>query len=158
MTATEILRRLQSLSSAASVAGMARFGIRSHKVYGVSLPELKGIAPSGRDHILAEKLWSSGVHEARLVACFVENPAEVTPRQMERWARDFDNWAVRRLLSASVCQSSLRIPEGRNMVRPGPGVSQTSQVFDDSCLCRTRQRSKRLSISELASIGRERFD
>ena len=95
MTATEILRRLQSLSNAANVAGMARFGIRSGKVYGVSLPEVKRIArQAGRDHVLAKKLWSSGVHEARLVACFIENPAEVTPRQMERWARDFDNWAV----------------------------------------------------------------
>jgi 3-methyladenine DNA glycosylase AlkD len=76
VTATEILRRLQSLSNAANVAGMARFGIRSGKVYGVSLPEVKRIArQAGRDHVLAKKLWSSGVHEARLVACFIENPA-----------------------------------------------------------------------------------
>ena len=95
MTATEILRHLQSLSNSDNVAGMARFGIQAKKVYGVPLPQLKRIArQAGKDHRLAQELWSSGAHEARLVACFVEDPAEVTRRQMERWAADFDNWAV----------------------------------------------------------------
>jgi 3-methyladenine DNA glycosylase AlkD len=74
---------------------MARFGIHAKKVYGISLPDLKRLARQiGKDHLLAQELWSSGAHEARLLACFVENPAEVTRRQMERWAGDFDNWAV----------------------------------------------------------------
>ena len=95
MTATEILQHLQSLSNSDNVAGMARFGIHAKKVYGISLPDLKRLARQiGKDHLLAQELWSSGAHEARLLACFVENPAEVTRRQMERWAGDFDNWAV----------------------------------------------------------------
>ena len=74
---------------------MARFGIHARKVYGIPLPQLKRIARQvGKDHPLAQELWSSGAHEARLLACFIENPAEVTRRQMERWAGDFDNWAV----------------------------------------------------------------
>jgi 3-methyladenine DNA glycosylase AlkD len=28
------------------------------------------------------------------VACFIENPGEVTRRQTDRWVSDFDNWAV----------------------------------------------------------------
>jgi 3-methyladenine DNA glycosylase AlkD len=95
VTATEILHRLQSLSNPANVAGMARYGIHAKKVYGISLPELKRLARHvGKDHHLAQALWSSGAHEARLLACFVENPAEVTRRQMDLWASDFDNWAV----------------------------------------------------------------
>ena len=74
---------------------MARFGIHASKVYGVSLPELKRLARQiGKDHLLAQKLWPSGAHEARLLACFIEDPAAVTTRQMDRWVRDFDNWAV----------------------------------------------------------------
>lgn len=74
---------------------MTRFGIRAKRVYGVSLPHLTRIArQAGKDHLLAQELWSSGAHEARLVDCFIENPAEVTSRQMDRWAGDFDNWAV----------------------------------------------------------------
>jgi 3-methyladenine DNA glycosylase AlkD len=95
VTATEILQHLQSLSNSDNVAGMARFGIYAKTVYGVSLPHLKRLARQiGKDHLLAQELWSSGAHEARLLACFIENPGEVTRRQMDRWASDFDNWAV----------------------------------------------------------------
>jgi len=74
---------------------MARFGIHAKKVYGISLPHLKHLARQiGKDHLLAQELWSSGAHEARLLACLIEDPAEVSRRQMERWAGDFDNWAV----------------------------------------------------------------
>src|SRR5262245_19473856 len=95
MTATEVLQHLQSLANPDSAAGVARFGIRSKKVYGVSLPQLKRIArKAGKDHRLARELWSSGIYEARLVAFLVENPVDVRTRQMDRWAADFDNWAI----------------------------------------------------------------
>jgi 3-methyladenine DNA glycosylase AlkD len=95
VTATEVLQHLHSLSNPDNVAGMARFGIHAKTVYGVSLPHLKRLARQiGKDHLLAQELWSSGAHEARLLACFIENPGEVTRRQMDRWASDFDNWAV----------------------------------------------------------------
>ena len=48
----------------------------------------------GRDHDLALALWDSGWYEARMLACFVDEPERVTPAQMDRWARDFDNWAI----------------------------------------------------------------
>jgi len=95
VTTIEILQHLQSLSNSDNVAGMARFGIHVGKVYGIPLPQLKRLARQvGMDHLLAQELWSSGAHEARLLACFIEKPAAVTRRQMERWASDFDNWAV----------------------------------------------------------------
>ena len=95
VTAPEILRYLQSLSNPDNVAGMARFGIQAVQVYGVPLLQLKKLARQvGRDHRLAQELWRSGVYEARVVAFFVDDPAKVTGRQMDRWARDFDNWAV----------------------------------------------------------------
>ena len=40
------------------------------------------------------ELWASGVHEARILATIVDEPARVTRRQMDRWARDFDSWDV----------------------------------------------------------------
>ncbi len=74
---------------------MARFGIRSAKAYGISVPVLRKIARGiGKDHELAQGLWSSRVLEARILAAFVDEPLRVTEKQMERWVRDFDNWAV----------------------------------------------------------------
>ena len=48
----------------------------------------------GRDHALADSLWKTGVYEAQLLAAYVDDPARVTPAQMDRWCREFDNWAV----------------------------------------------------------------
>jgi 3-methyladenine DNA glycosylase AlkD len=33
------------------------------------------------------------VYEARMLVSFVGDPAKLTPAQMDRWCKDFDNWA-----------------------------------------------------------------
>jgi len=74
---------------------MARYGINVENAFGVSVPDLRKIAKRlGADHDLAPALWATGNHEARLLACFVDDPARVTKAQMEAWARDFDSWDV----------------------------------------------------------------
>ncbi len=91
----EILRRLGSLSNPEAVKGMMLFGIKSSKIYGVSAPNLRRIAKEiGRDHALADSLWSSGIYEARIIACMIDDAKKVTEEQLERWVRDFDSWAV----------------------------------------------------------------
>jgi 3-methyladenine DNA glycosylase AlkD len=94
-SAEEILSLLRSQANPANVAGMSRFGINPHNTLGVSIPTLRQIArQAGKSHTLAEELWSSGLHEARLLAAFVEDPKAVTEGQMERWVSDFDSWDV----------------------------------------------------------------
>lgn len=78
-----------------NVEGMARFGIRAKKVYGVSKPKLDAIARNiGINHALGLKLWETGIHDARILGVLISEPAQVTAAQMERWVRDFDNWDV----------------------------------------------------------------
>ncbi len=90
-----ILAELSSLGSEASRAGMARYGIEVEQAFGVSVYELRKLAKRlGTDHELALALWATGNHEARLLAVFVDDPALVTPEQMEAWAADFDSWDV----------------------------------------------------------------
>jgi 3-methyladenine DNA glycosylase AlkD len=48
----------------------------------------------GRNHELAAALWDTGWYEARMLTSFVDEPARVTPAQMDRWCRDFDNWGI----------------------------------------------------------------
>jgi 3-methyladenine DNA glycosylase AlkD len=72
-----------------------RYGIDAPKAFGVPVGVLQRQARRlGRDHALAAALWRTGWYEARLLAAFVDDPVLVTPRQMDRWARDFDNWAI----------------------------------------------------------------
>ena len=74
---------------------MARYAIVSDKVFGVSVSTIRQMARKlGRSHPLAAALWETGWYEARMLATFVDVPAEVTPGQMDRWAEDFDNWAI----------------------------------------------------------------
>ncbi len=88
-----ILAELQDMGSETNRAGMARYGINVDNAFGVSVYELRKIAKRlGTDHALALALWTTGNHEARLLACFVDDPAVVTEAQMEAWARDFDSW------------------------------------------------------------------
>lgn len=90
-----ILKQLKSLSNPEAVAGMARFGIDSNNTYGISIPTLRKMArDSGKNHSLALKLWSSGIHEARLLAGMIDSPEDVTEEQMESWVKDFNSWDV----------------------------------------------------------------
>ncbi|HEY1381287.1 MAG TPA: DNA alkylation repair protein [Gemmataceae bacterium] len=74
---------------------MPRYGIHTDRAFGVSVADVRRLAKQlGHDHGLAGALWDTGWYEARLLAAFVGEPARVTPAQMDRWCRDFDNWAV----------------------------------------------------------------
>ena len=96
MTRSEILQKLASRPDPGAVEGMARYGIVAKKVYGGwSTPALKKLAREiGRNHALAQQLWASEIHEARALATLIEEPEKVSKRQMDNWAKDFDNWAV----------------------------------------------------------------
>jgi 3-methyladenine DNA glycosylase AlkD len=90
-----LLAELRSLGSEEDRAGMARYGIEVKDAFGVSVYELRRIAKRlGTDHALALALWATGNHEARLLACFVDDPAQVDERQLESWAGDLDSWDV----------------------------------------------------------------
>lgn len=92
-SAEAVLAELRALGSETNRAGMARYGINTERAFGISIAVLRPIARRlKRDHALAAALWDSGWHEARLLAAFIDEPAKVSSRQMDRWAADFDSW------------------------------------------------------------------
>ena len=91
----EIIKKLKSLANPKNVEGMARFGINPNNTLGVSVPAVRDIAKKiGKNHKLAKQLWDSKIHEARLLAGFIDIPEEVTEKQMEKWVKDFDSWDI----------------------------------------------------------------
>lgn len=95
MEIDDIITRLKSLSNPKSVEGMARFGINPENTLGVSIPALRKMAKEiGRSHVLAQQLWDTGIHEARILAGMIDESEKVTEFQMEEWVRDFDSWDV----------------------------------------------------------------
>jgi 3-methyladenine DNA glycosylase AlkD len=90
-----VLAWLKKHSSASTREGMARYGIPAGNASGVSVADIRLLAKKlGRDHALALALWETGNYEARMLTPFIDEPARVTPSQMDRWCRDFDSWAI----------------------------------------------------------------
>jgi 3-methyladenine DNA glycosylase AlkD len=94
MNKDEVLRWLETRGSKRNVEGMARYGIRARRAFGVSMGTMRPLAKRLRgNHALALSLWKSGWFEARMLAALIDDPARVTEAQMNAWARDFENWA-----------------------------------------------------------------
>jgi 3-methyladenine DNA glycosylase AlkD len=91
----EVIQKLHLLANPENVKGMARYGISQKNNLGISIYHLRPLAKEiGKNHALALKLWDSQIHDARLLACFIDDPEKVTPDQMDAWAEDFDSWDI----------------------------------------------------------------
>jgi 3-methyladenine DNA glycosylase AlkD len=101
------LAALKQKATRATRDGMARYAIPSDNAYGVAMKDIKALgATLGRDQALAAALWTTGVYEARMLASFVGEPERLTPAVMDRWCRDFDNWAFCDALSFNLFDRS----------------------------------------------------
>ena len=95
MQVQDVLTKLKSLSNCKNKEGMAKFGINIDSALGVSIYTLRSIAKEiGMNHELAIQLWDSGIHEAKILASMIGEPARVTENLMENWVNDFDSWDV----------------------------------------------------------------
>jgi 3-methyladenine DNA glycosylase AlkD len=88
-----VVTELRRLGRRRNVEGMARYGIRAAKVFGVSKPKLDALARKiGKNHSLGLALWATGIQDAKILGGLISEPGRVTASQMELWVRDFDNW------------------------------------------------------------------
>jgi 3-methyladenine DNA glycosylase AlkD len=93
MDVDEVLKWLARKGTRSTILGMARYGIVAKHAFGVPMGTLLTLAKRlGKDHELSLALWDSGWYEARLLASLVGDPERVTSRQMDAWARSFENW------------------------------------------------------------------
>ena len=107
---------LERVATRRTREGMARYAIPSDRALGVPVGTVmkmgKALAPN---HALAQALWDTGIYEARFMASFVDDPAKVTSAQMDRWCREFDNWAV----CDTVCFKLFdRVPHAWSKIEP----------------------------------------
>ncbi|MAW85227.1 MAG: DNA alkylation repair protein [Phyllobacteriaceae bacterium] len=94
-TVESILHELASMESDRNKAGMARYGIRTDKAFGVPNSILRPMGRQiGRNHARALDLWETGWREARLLAAFTAEKRKLTRQQAESWAADFDSWEI----------------------------------------------------------------
>jgi 3-methyladenine DNA glycosylase AlkD len=95
MDVTQVINLLKQKATPGHLAGMQRFGINGATALGVNIPELRKLAKIiNKDHNLAQQLLDTGLHEARIMAGMIEDPALVTPQQIDAWTNDFNSWDV----------------------------------------------------------------
>lgn len=88
-----VIAELKSMGDPKAAAGMARYGITADRALGVSIPKLEGLARKiGKNRKLAEDLWLSAIHEARILACMIDEPHQISEAQLERRVKEFDSW------------------------------------------------------------------
>jgi 3-methyladenine DNA glycosylase AlkD len=91
MNLTQVMRELKAMGTAQNRKVYGRHGVGS-KMYGVSYANLGQLKKKIKsDHPLALKLWSSGNHDARILATMIAVPEEAKGGLLEVWAKDLDS-------------------------------------------------------------------
>jgi len=100
VTPGDVLDALRAEADASRLPRMARVGIETSHALGVSLPGIRKIAKkAGTDQRLAQTLWATEIHEARMVAALLADPTALSFRAMRAWAGDLDSWDVTDLVA-----------------------------------------------------------
>jgi 3-methyladenine DNA glycosylase AlkD len=94
-----IIAEMRAQGNPDSIESMRQFGINVEKGFGLRVPQIRAIArgvikASGRDQTLAEHLWRSGIHDARILATFIADPLKISRTTMDRWAADCNSWDI----------------------------------------------------------------
>ena len=93
----ETVRNIKRLSSARFKKQMReRFGIDTEFAVGTPVTQLRKLVKTlaHPDQELAESLWKTGIHEARILASMVADPTQMTREKLDAWVKDLNSWDV----------------------------------------------------------------
>ena len=104
----QTLAELEELGTAQNRKVYPRHGVKP-PLFGVSYANLRKLAKRlGVDHRLAEGLWSSGNHDARVLSTMVDDPGRVSARILRQRIGDVDNYVLADALASLAGRTSLR--------------------------------------------------
>jgi len=94
MTKTEAIKRLRAMGTAQNRKVYPRHGVKG-ELFGVSWADLGKLKKEIKaDQALAEGLWATGNHDARILATMIAEPAIMKAATLDAWARDLDNYVL----------------------------------------------------------------
>ena len=100
-----VMERLEAAGTAQNRKVYARHGA-AEPLFGVSYAELNKVAKAIKtDHVLAQQLWASGNHDARVLALRVADPSSLDEALAYRWLDDVDNYILAEGLGGLCAQS-----------------------------------------------------
>jgi len=107
MSVDEVLHTLEALGSEQARKTYRRHGVKE-PLYGVSYAELKKLAKKLKiNHDLAQSLWVSENHDARILALMVADPKQATDTLVDKWAGDLSDYVLTDALSAYVGKTAI---------------------------------------------------
>ena len=105
MNAKQALRELKSLGTAQNRKVYTRHGVEG-AMYGVSYASIYKLQKKiGVDQEVAEELWASGVHDARVLASMVADPERMNARSLQAWVKQLDNYVLCDAISGLAARS-----------------------------------------------------
>lgn len=115
--AQELVSRIKRHATPAFKEQMQkRFGIQTELAVGTPVTTLrllvKGVPRP--DQPLAEALWQTRVHEARIMASLLADPAQMTREKLDAWAQELNSWDICDLCCANLfarVKSPLKLAE-----------------------------------------------
>lgn len=110
MTTQEALAALAAAGSEQTRKTYARHGVKGD-MFGVSYATLGKLKRSIKsDQSLAQELWRSGNHDARVLATMIADPALCSMSLLSEWVSDLDNSVLAGALAGLASQTSFAQP------------------------------------------------
>jgi 3-methyladenine DNA glycosylase AlkD len=94
MRENEVMEQLEALGTEQTRKTYRRHGATG-EVFGVLYSELRKLQKRcGTDQQLADALWATGNHEARVLATMIAEPAAMTDAKLEEWVGQVDSYPL----------------------------------------------------------------
>src|SRR5690606_9859111 len=94
MQLDEVMAQLEALGTEQNRKTYARHGVKS-AMFGVSYANLDKLKKKIKvDHPLAEALWATGNHDARVLATKIADPQQPDLAHLQAWAHDLDSYVI----------------------------------------------------------------
>lgn len=90
----QILTDIKTHARPGAVENAALVGIKPKSTYlGVPVRRLRRLAEEiGQNSLMANALWVTNIHDARILASMIADPGSMSGKQMDKWASEFDSW------------------------------------------------------------------
>lgn len=103
--AEELVNRIKRHATPAFKKQMqTRFGIQTEYAVGTSVTTLRLLVKGlpRPDQPLADALWATRIHEARIMASLLADPAQMTREKLDAWAQELNSWDICDLCCANL--------------------------------------------------------
>lgn len=109
MDLKSVIKQLEALGTAQNRKGYARHGVDGD-MFGVSYANLYKLQKAIKvDHELAQQLWATGNHDARILATLIADPVKLTDKLAESWIRDTSNYVSTEALTRFIARTPLAL-------------------------------------------------